>query len=159
MSVPKVIRDSFEFISDTAKPLGDIAAGIPEQLIKGRQMTKQQQQQSNQQKQQQTQQNQQKINEHKQQDEKELEKTRAALEQMKIMRSIYESPKKQEEPRVYDKLREEERQRALQTAQAQKILARKKLPETGSVQARGMLGKRRQKVKGMEGLVKDTKVG
>lgn len=150
MSVKKIIGGTFEFAGETAKKsaqvVPDVLGGMLEQAVKGGQQTAAQKQQA-------AKQMQQKTTDFKKKDEEELKKARESLAQLRRMQSQF-APKKQLEQRPYEaKIQEEEKKKA-EEVEAQKT---KPLVIPTSVQARGMLGKK--KAKGSEGMVKDTRVG
>ncbi len=151
MVVKKVIRDSFEFVKNTGKQAGkivpDVLGGMLEQAVKGGSQSAAQKQQAAQQMQQQT-------TSYKQKDEEELKKTRDALAALQRMQRTF-SPKQKPAPRPYEATISEEEQRKAAATEAQK---KQPLAVPVSKQTRGMLfGKR--KIKGSEGMVKDTRVG
>ncbi|MBI2611154.1 hypothetical protein HYW54_00220 [Candidatus Gottesmanbacteria bacterium] len=162
MGVKKIIRDSFEFVKDTAKQGAkippDLFGGMIEQAIKGPKLTSAQQQQQ-QVKQQAQMQLQKQGEDFKTKDEEELKKAREKLEQLRRMQAMYATRQEQKLRPYEETIQDKERQKA-QEVEAQKKKVSQQLPVMTTKPKRGSLfGFLKRKIKGSEGLVKDTKVG
>lgn len=159
MAVKQIIRDSFEFFKDTGRQAGklvpDLLGGMFEQAIKGPKQTSGQTQ-ANKQAQQALQL---KKDEFKTKDGEELKKAREKLEQLRRMQTTY-APRQEQELRPYEQnIQDLERKKAM-AVEVQKKKISQQLPVINQKPKRGSLfGFLRRKPKGMEGLVKDTKVG